>query len=172
MRISAIGQSSVCAKNFKGEWKERRVGNFYANSYYTECSYHPDKDETLKDIAIAWGRKTGDLPSQWIRKNNIYNQQGEKHYQVSDCYYMPLELIKASLEIEKSRMKGYGSEDSAIIEIARVAKQTNDKETVKKCEDELVEIAKNQHGAKYQSLMEERLNNYKDGMGSEMYRRR
>jgi len=172
MRISAISTNNCATPNFKGEWKERRVGHFFANRYHTECKYVPDEGESMHDIAIAWREKTKELPSQWIRTNNMYNQTGDVHYQLGDSYYMPLELIKASLEIERVKAKNYGYEEDIIIELARLARQTGDTEAVEQYEDKLIEIARRKVIASDCVTTNENLNNYREGLGHKAYNHR
>ena len=169
MKISAITAQNSAVPSFNGQWNERRVGHFFSGRYYTECTYKPDKDESLESIAYAWKSKTGELPSQWIRTNNIYNQQGEKRYHLADNFYMPLNLIKASLEIERERNKYYGQEEISVAELARVSKQDGDVKAEKEYEILLKEIANRKLGAKNRTLMKEFLNNYKEHFGDDIY---
>lgn len=169
MKISAISKNNLAFPNFNGEWKERRVGHFFANRYHTECTYYPNEGESMHDIARAWQYKTGELPSEWVRRTNMYNQKGEKTYHLADSYYMPLNLIKASLEIERKQDKQYGQEEKAVAELARISKQAGDVNSEKEYEAELRKIADKKLGAKNRTLMKEFLNNYKDGMGEELF---
>lgn len=172
MKISTITTQKQITPSFNGEWKERRVGHFFANRYHTECKYIPDAGESMHDIAMAWARKTKKLPSEWIRSNNIYNQTGEVHYQLGDSYYMPLELIKASLEIERKKDKYYGQEEISIIELARLAQQTGDTEAVKEYDEKLIELARKKVIASDCVTTNELLNNYKEGLGHKAYNHR
>ena len=169
MKISAITAQNSAVPSFNGQWKERRVGHFFSGRYYTECTYKPDKDESLESIAYAWKSKTGELPSQWIRTNNIYNQRGEKRYHLADNFYMPLNLIKASLEIERKHDKRYGHEENAVANLARISKQAGDIVAEKVYEAELKDIAREKKGAKAEILMKEFLNNYKENFGEEIF---
>ena len=169
MKISANSTANFAVPNFGGEWKERRVGCFHSGRYHTECTYVPDKNESVKDIAMAWKDKTGELPSKWIRKNNIYNQQGDKTYHLADYFYMPLNLIKASLEIERKHDKHYGCEEHSVAELARISKQADDIDAEKVYEAKLIDIAREKKGAKSKFLMREFLDNYKENFSEGIY---
>ena len=92
-----------------------------------------------------------------------------KTYHLADNFYMPLNLIKASLEIERRHDKHYGQEENSVAELARISKQAGDVNAEKEYETELKKIADKKLGSKDRMLMKEFLNNYKDGMGTQVY---
>lgn len=169
MKVFSIIAKSSVIPNFKGEWKERTVGQFFRGCYHTECTYHPDNNESLEDIAYAWQAKTGQLPSEWVKENNVYNQTGDKTYHIAGSYYMPLNLIKASLEIDREREAYYGTEEHSVVELARVAEQLGDMEAVKQYEDDLIKIARKKMIAAECVATKGLLNNYKEGLGEKAY---
>ena len=167
MKISAI--STQNPKNFKGTWQDRIIYNRFTGTQKTERIYTPDKNESYKDIAIAWARETGDLPMDWAKENNIYNQQGKKEYHLAGYHYLPLELLKESVKISIENKKPYQTELKDLIELAKLSEQTNDTKTVKQCEKEMQKVMDRELMTRVEIAMIDTINEYKDTLGTQMY---
>ena len=100
MRINSI-QSNFVNRNkqaFSGHWESTNREKYIGYWDGVIRSYVPDEGESLKDIALAWKRETGLLPTEWVQKVNTYNQSEEPvEYRIKGSPYMPIDVLRASV---------------------------------------------------------------------------
>ncbi len=174
MKINAIINSNYGKQqSFNGHWEDRIVFSSKKKPLYQKREYFPDKNESLKQVALAWEKETNELPIDWIKTHNLYNQNGFVRYQLQDNKYLPIDVLQESvkIKIERNKEKFLVPEEEIIYysEISNLAKQKNDLAAVKEMETKMAESYDKIKGEQQQQSARNRLNEYKDGFGDMLF---
>ncbi len=169
MNVNAVSNfnysNKAAMKSFKGHWEEDTALNASGYVMNERKSYVPDKNESPAEIAIAWEKETGKLPIDWVKQNNLYNQGKNINYQIKDKSYLPFSLLKASAEVKLGRASDSIDKVFAYTELAKLAAQEGNEKAQRKLETKIQETFAQVSGAKYQMMLANHLNSYKDDYG-------
>lgn len=174
MKINAISAGNHRAVSFNGTWTKREIYNAADYHVYDKKEYTPDKDETPEKISIAWLKETGALPIDWIKKVNPFNQVEESRngapvkteYSIKGHKFMPLDIIKASVEMKIDRAKASGrTYMEELIDLANIALMESDKDRAKAYEKEMVDQYKRESSPRSKDGTAYLMNEYKENWG-------
>ena len=176
MKIGAISNVSAANRvsnpNFNGRWERKSVQKYvdYTDPDTYKQVYVPDEGEDAYTIAQAWKSHTGYYPIDWVKSNNIYNQsQNPIQYEIKDASYMPLEVLRASVNLKYNNLNSYDHNEKIekYIELAKLSSQKGDDADVKCQENKMIDEMKQIHVPKLMVAAAWQMNNYKDGFGTE-----
>lgn len=150
MKVSSISTANnKPSANFKGHWETRTAVLWTIPDHRREIKdYIPDENESLRESVYAWAAETGKKPFQWVQENNIYApKENEVQYRFNGTPYLPVKLIKASVEEDLNNQKRHWSgfpDKTRLLELhaklAYLDAQVDNREGVKGNEAEMKSI--------------------------------
>jgi hypothetical protein len=167
MKITCINYNYP--QNFCGHWENYHVSNKSGYMNINKRIYVPDRRESDAEIARAWKNETGLFPSDWVKKNNPYNQSKKDiQYEIQGYPYMPIDILHASVKLKWQSSKSNLERLDLYTESAKLYAQERDLPSVAITKSNIIEELGELKDPKERLAGEYMVNNYVPEFGTKI----